>query len=204
MKFQCGGCEKNYQVDTSKMGDKGIRFKCDQCRYKFYISKDLTFSSSGKNSKLICSACGAFVSEKSTTCYTCNQTTRKNNADLRVDNKDYELLDARDSKIYSRKSGKRFGKTGLLAVSLITAALLAIIALYFVSSGQKTLRDNGALPLNNSKVEIQIVIMNTGTTHYAQRIEHEGAYVIITDRDGGVSRVLERDIVQIAKAVLED
>ena len=46
--------------------------------------------------------------------------------------------------------------------------------------------------------------MKSGKTYYADKIEKNGIYLEITNKDGSTSRVLQSNILQIAKAVIDE
>ncbi len=63
---------------------------------------------------------------------------------------------------------------------------------------------NTAKPQNASHIETQVVIMQSGQTYYADKVEKDDAYLRITNKDGTISKVLKSNVLQISKAVIEE
>ncbi|MCI5146337.1 MAG: hypothetical protein D3923_12620 [Candidatus Electrothrix sp. AR3] len=210
MKFQCGKCSKNYLIDNTDTINKLLTLACTKCDNNFFIRENLSFYSSSGDSKIICENCGQLVEEKSKACPSCNLLLDKQHEEQRIDNKEYEKVVVQEGKAQQKKTaGKKGGKGGKLLFLLIV--LLALGGgFWFISQNQDKLQDSvlqpilDLIPKLSQKQETQVVLMKSGKTYYAEKIEHKGSSVLITTKNGLVITVDEKDILQIAKAVLEE
>ena len=214
MKFQCGKCEKMYTIDFLHVCLNDLSFKCDQCDNRFSIKKDLTLSSSSKKSKIICGNCGHFVDENISTCDVCNLIINRPHEDLKIDNYFYERYEVNDrGKIYNTKTGKIIGgrKIKLPAlVALVLICLLITACLFSLLSGNNNALKNKIpslvkelLPGNQTRKEVKVVIMKSGQTYYAKKVKRDGLYLTLTNNNGMSTDVLEKDVLQISKAIIE-
>jgi len=212
MKFQCGKCGKNYLIDNTDTIDKVLTIKCTNCDNSFFIRENLSFYSSSGDSKIICENCGQLVDEKSKACPSCNLVLDKQHEELRIDNKEYEKVVVHEGKAFQKQAGKKGGGKILLIV-LFIAVLAAGGAFWFIANNPDKL--NGTIlesvtdMLSNltgqtARTETQVVLMKSGQTYYAEKIEHDGQDVKITAKNGLVVTVTKKDILQIATAVVEE
>ncbi|MCI5167399.1 MAG: hypothetical protein D3903_15220 [Candidatus Electrothrix sp. GM3_4] len=212
MKFQCGRCGKNYLVDNTDTVDKSLTIPCSDCGNSFCIDENMSFSSASGNSMIICENCGKLVSEKVKACPSCNLVLDKQHEEKRIDNKEYEKVVVEDGKVAQpggkeKKSGK---KVILAALLILVLAAAAGGAFWFFSTQQHTL--NGTLlepiaekmPNLSGREETQVVIMMNGDTYYAKKLENDGSIVRITTKNGAVVEVAEKNVLDIAKAVIEE
>ena len=211
MKFQCGECDKFYKIDNIHVIIEDLNFKCDNCGNNFFINRNLAFSSSSKNSRIICENCGKLINEISKVCDSCNLVLNKTHEELRIDNKDYVPLEInRNGNVYNKNSGKSLKKRSILISWLITILILSLTSVwYFINNNQKgnntVLKQLASIiPKNKNRIETQVVILKSGQTYYADKIEHDGSYIKITNKNGLISKVLETNVLQISKALIED
>ena len=212
MKFQCGECDKFYKIDNNNVSKKDLHFKCEDCGNYFSIKRDLSFSSSSNNSKILCENCGKAIEEGNKSCSSCNFIFSKLHEELRVDNKYYELLEANEKgKVFNKNTGKNIGRRRtLLSSALVVFILISASAVYFLSNNPAALNATGVssirdiLPERKQITETQVVIMKSGTTYYAEKTAANGNYMKITSKNGMVHNVLKSDILQIATATIED
>ena len=208
MKFQCGRCGKNYQVDNTDTIDNVLSIPCDRCGNSFSIDENLAFSSASGNSKIVCENCGQLVLEMVKACPSCNLVLNKRHEAKRIDNKEYAKIKLQDGKL-AQKSGGRNKKGILVALAVILLAL-AGGAFWFLSTQQASLKGTlleplaGKMPNLSGKEETQVVLMLDGTTYYGKKLEHDGPVLRITSKNGGVVEVAEKDVLEITTAVLED
>ena len=201
MKFQCGKCCKYFTINNSIVANKGLDFQCDNCDNHFYLNRNLVFSSSAKNSNIICGNCGKLIPEKNKVCGSCNLILNKTHEDLRIDNKYYELLEIKgNGNVYKTHSGKILSKRSVLFPGLLVVIILFVILTWYFT---KT-NNNKILSKETTRIETQVVIMKSGQTYYADKIEKDGAYIRITNKNGLTSEILEKDVLQISKAIIED
>lgn len=212
MKFQCGKCDKFYKIDNNNVSKKDLRFKCEDCGNHFSIKRDLSFSSSSNNSKILCENCGNAVEEGSKSCSSCNFIFSKLHEELRIDNKYYELLEAnKKGKVFNKNTGKNIGRRRtLLSSALVIIVLLSATTVYLLSNNPTVLNASSVSSMKNiilerkQITETQVVIMKSGTTYYAEKISANGNSMEITSKNGIVHNVLKTDILQITTATLED
>ena len=212
MKFQCGKCEKNFSIDNISAARKDLKFKCNNCDNTFIISKDRGFSSSSNNSKIICDNCGKSINESNRVCDSCNLVQKGARSGLKIDNRDYELLEIRkDGHLYNTVSGTSFTKKKVLVPVVIAVLLLSLSAALFLLKDIKhpyisAIRQSvlEILGEKKSRQVIHVVIMKSGQTYYAEQVEYKGSFVEITTRDGLDVEIPESSIMQISKAILED
>lgn len=209
MKFQCGKCDKNYLIDNAHKIEKKLTLSCSKCDNKFVILENMSFSSVSGDSKIICANCGQLVNEKVKVCPSCGLVLNKQGEALRIDNKEYETLVVDEGKIVQENGGGK-GRKGTLLVGIIISILLLCGAVWFIDKNRNNLKDTflkpviDILPHFSSKTETQVVIMRSGKTYYATAAEHDGTELHITTRDGENITVAKKDIMQIAKAVIEE
>lgn len=204
MKFQCGECQKNYSINNIHTTGKDIEFQCDGCKNIFTINRNQVFSSSSKNSKVICENCGKLIPENCARCDSCNLILNKIHEELRIDNKAYETLQINENgDITSTLHAKKPGEKTRVIVSTITVLLVITISLFFLTKFDVA----STLPLKQSakskQTETQIVILNSGQTYYADEVNSKGGYIEIKGKDGVVTKVLEKDVHQISKAIID-
>ena len=202
MKFQCGQCKKYFIINNIHTAKNDLEFQCDNCTNQFTINRNLAFSSSSKNSNLVCENCGKLIPETNKVCKFCNLILNKTHEELRIDNKDYEPLEINESgAVVSIHSGKRLSKNKILLPLIIFTVIVILIAFagYFFLPIINTVQSK-----NSDHIETQVVIMQSGKTYYAKKIEKDGVYLVITNKDGSLSRVLQSNIMQIAKAVIDE
>lgn len=212
MKFQCGECDKFYKIDNNNVSKKDLRFKCENCGNYFSIKRDLSFSSSSKNSLILCGNCGKTIEEGNKSCPSCNFIFSKIHEELRVDNKYYELLEANEKgKVFNKNTGKNIGRRRtLISSALVIILIFSAATVYFLNNNPAALNTTSVssirdfLPERLKTTETQVVIMNSGTTYYAEKTAANGNYMEITSKNGIVHNVLKSDILQIAKATIED
>lgn len=213
MKFQCGGCDKYFKIDNIHVIIEDLNFKCDNCGSDFFINRNLAFSSSSKSSRIICENCGKLINENSRVCDSCNLVLNKTHEELRIDNKDYEPLEInQNGNVYNKNSGKSLKNRSILISGPITIVLILSLASawYVINNNQTELKNTvlkhlaGIMPKNKNHIETQVVILKSGKTYYADKIEHDGSYIKITNKNGLISEVLEKNVLQISKALIED
>ena len=189
--------------------DKTLTLECAGCGNSFFIEADMTFASASGDSKIICENCGQLINEKIKVCPFCNLVLNKQHEASRIDNKEYEKIVLHDGKPYQEYTGKQRGGKILIALLLVTL-LLAGAGFWFLNTPQHKLQNTfqepvaDMLPNLSGRTETQVVIMLSGQIYYAKKIEHDGLYLLITTKDGAVTKVLKKDILQIAKAVIEE
>ncbi len=206
MKFQCGECEKNFIINNIHTAENELEFQCDNCTNKFTINRSLAFSSSNKNSKVFCGNCGKLIPEANKVCDSCNLILNKIHEELRIDNKEYEPLEIKENGyVCNTNSGKKLNiKKRLLPV------IIAGIFVLFIALGGYWFKTNNLLVVNATpsqkaaRIETQIIIMKSGHTYYADKLEKDGGYLRITSKNGTISKILESNILQISKAVIEE
>ena len=75
MRVQCPNCEAVYQIDASKIPEKGIHATCKKCKTRFHIVKEgPTTEKEGHHEEIIpCPKCGHvnISSVSSDTCVSC-------------------------------------------------------------------------------------------------------------------------------------
>jgi len=206
MKFQCGECDKYFTINNIHNANNDLEFKCDNCTNQFIINRNLVFSSSSKNSKIVCGNCGKLIPEENKACDSCNLILNKTHEELRIDNKDYELLEINaNGDLYNVNSGKQLrNKKALIPVITICCVLLSIALAWYLLKVNRVPIMNTAKSQNASHIETQVVIMQSGQTYYADKVEKDGAYLRITNKDGAISKVLKSNVLQISKAVIEE
>ncbi|MCI5120233.1 MAG: hypothetical protein D3908_03390 [Candidatus Electrothrix sp. AUS4] len=208
MKFQCGRCGKNYQVDNTHTLDKDLTIPCDRCGNSFCIDENLAFSSASGNSKLICENCGQLVLETVKACPSCNLVLNKRHEAKRIDNKEYAKIALQDGKL-AQKSGGGSRKGILIALVIIILALVGGV-FWFLSTQQASLKGTllepvaEKMPNLSSREETQVVLMLDGTTYYAEKVENKEGTLRITTKNGAVVEVAEKDVLEITTAVIED
>jgi hypothetical protein len=212
MKFQCGKCGKcgkNYIVDNVHTIDKTLTLECTGCNNIFFIEANMAFSSASGDSKIICENCGQLINETIKVCPSCNLVLNKQHEALRIDNKQYEKIVVHDGKPYQQYAGRKRGGKILIALLLVTV-LAAGAGFWFLSTQQHKLKNTilepvaDMVPNLSGRTETQVVIMLSGQTYYAEKIEHDGPYVLITAKNGAVTKVSKKEILQIAEAVIEE
>jgi len=209
MKFQCGTCGKNYIVDNAHSIDKTLTLKCAGCGNSFSIETNMAFSSASGDSKIICENCGQLINEKIKLCPSCNLVLSKQHEALRIDNKEYEKVVVRDGRPCQEYTGGKRGWKILIALVFVTA-LLAGAGFWLLSTQRHKLKNTilepiaDMVPNLSGRTKTQVVIMLSGTIYYAEKIEHDGPYVLITTKNGAVTKVSEKEIGQIAEAVIEE
>jgi hypothetical protein len=211
VKFQCGICDKIYKIENLNALKSNLTFRCETCHNKFFIKKGATFSSSSKNSKVVCEVCDNFIHEEKRFCEFCTPTNNKTHDDLRIDNKFYALYDVNDNgKTYNRNTGKRVGSNKvLLPVCGLIFLVICLSSIYFFSKKTKT--SNSSIsntkgkfsPEKEKRREAQIVITKTGRTYYAKNIETDGNHLQLSNDNGEITKIRKEDVLQISKAVIE-
>ncbi len=210
MKFQCGKCGKNYLIDNAHRIDKKITLACTKCNNGFVIRENMSFSSASGDSKIICANCGQLVDEKVKVCPSCGLVLDKQDEALRIDNKVYETIVIDDGKVVQQNAGGKGRSKGPLLIGIILCILLLCGGLWFIDNNRDTLKNTflkpvvEILPPFSGKTATQVVIMRSGETYHARKIEHNGSALRITTREGVTVTVAEKDVMQIAEAVLEE
>jgi len=200
MKFQCGECDKYFTINNIQVADKDLDFQCDTCGNQFFINRNLSFSSSSKNSSMLCGNCGTLIPENNSVCDSCNLILNKSHEELRIDNKYYETLEIKnDGQVYNTNSGRKLSKRGMLIPGIVVAIILPVISAWYYTRN----KTNEIMP-TGTRIETQVVIMKSGQTYYADTIEKDGTYIEITSKNGVISKVLEKNVLQISKAIIED
>jgi ribosomal protein S27E len=205
MKFQCGQCDRFFAINNIHTIESDLEFYCDGCKNKFFINRNLVFSSSSKNSNILCRNCGKVMPEGVKVCDSCNLIMNKNHEELRIDNKEYTPLEITvKGKVYNIKSGKNIAKKKMFFPVLIILifVLLSSLSFYYFKDDVSGIV-NASIIQGKSRTEAQIVIMKSGQTYYADKIEKDGDYLKITNKNGAVTKVLKNNILQISKAVVE-
>jgi hypothetical protein len=214
MKFQCGKCEKMYKIDFLHVCLNDLSFKCQQCDNRFSIKKDLTFSSSCKNSKIVCENCGNFIDENTKSCESCNLIINKPHEDLKIDNYFYELYEVnKKGKIYNKNTGKIIGSRKInmpaILACLVISILISVSVFYFLQKKNNVLNSQMSnlfkelLPGKAGRKDVQVVIMKSGRTYYVKKIEKDGPFLNLTNNNETRAVVLEKDVLQISKAAIE-
>lgn len=201
MKFQCGECKKYFTINNIHTANNDLEFQCDNCTNQFTINRNLAFSSSSKNSNILCENCGKLIPEVNKVCEFCNLILNKTHEELRIDNKDYESLEINaKGAVCSIHSGKKLSKTKTLMplITITVVVILIAFAGYIFLPIIDTVQSQ-----NPERIETQIVIMQSGQTYYANEVEKDGVYLRITNKNGSTSKVLKRNVLQISKAVIE-
>ncbi len=206
MKFQCGTCGKYYLIENAEAVSSRQMLRCTGCGNVFVLHKNLAFSSSSRNSKMICARCGSLTDEAGGACAVCNPALKALREELMIDNREYEFFEVRKGKVRPKRSKGGPKKAVLLAGAALFVIVLALLALLLLPGGTLDRLKTAALkPLGiTSKTETQVVIMRSGQTYYSENVEHLGGTARITEKNGNVVTVAEQDIVQIAKAVTEE
>jgi len=206
MKFRCGTCGKYYLIENAEQIGSRQMLRCADCGNVFVLHKNLAFSSSSKNSKLICKRCGSLVDEAGGSCPVCNPALNSLREEFMIDNREYEFFEVRKGKVRTKQSGGGPSKAALLAGTALLIIVLAALAAALLPGGTRDALKAAALkPLGiTSKTETQVVIMRSAQTYYGENVEHLGGTAKITEKSGRVVTVAERDIAQIAKAVTEE
>lgn len=199
MKFQCETCGKYYLIENAEDISRKQTLRCIECGNLFFLQKDLAFSSASRNSKLVCGRCGSLVDEEGGVCTTCNPALNSLREELRIDSKDYEFFVVRNGRLRPKRGKRGRGRAALLAGASVV--LVAAAAFFLLPGGKSAVLK---LVGHVNRTEIQVVIMRSGQTYYAGKIEREGASVKIVEKNGIVVTVDEKDVLQIAKAVLEE
>jgi DNA-directed RNA polymerase subunit RPC12/RpoP len=202
MKFQCGQCGQYHLIEDAEQISGKQTLRCTTCGNLFFLQKGLSFSSSSRNSKMVCGRCGSLFKEGSD-CADCNPALNKLREEFLIDNKDYNFFSVRRGRIRPKRD--RRGNRTILLVG--TAVLTLAVATFFLLSAKKRdeLHRTVLKPLGiGERTETQVVIMRSGRTYYAMKIEREGPFLKIVDRDGLVVTAEEKDVLQIAKAVVEE
>lgn len=203
MRFQCGMCGKYYLIEHADQISSQQKLRCPDCGNIFVLQKDLTFSSSSGNSKRICEQCDSLVHEESDACLSCIPALKRLPEECRLDNRSYTSFVVRRGKIRPKYGKRKVGKAVLLAgISLLAVALLVLI---LPGSKRDALKRAVLKPLGiKSKTETQVIILRSGMALYADKVEHEGKKVRITEKNGRVLTVGEEDLAYVSKAVIED
>lgn len=207
MKFQCGTCGKYYLIENAEEISSKQMLRCVDCGNVFALHKNLTFSSSSRNSKLLCKRCGSLIDEAGGTCSVCNPALKSLREEFMIDNRDYEFFEVRKGKVRPKRGREGRGKAALLAggAAVLVIVLAALAAALLPGSKRDALKIAILKPLGiTSKNETQVVILRSGQTYYAEKVEHLAGTAKIIEKSGGVVTVAEKDIAQIAKAVTED
>lgn len=208
MKFQCGRCGKNYQVDNTHTIDDVLNIPCDGCGNSFALDENLAFSSASGNSKIVCENCAQLVLETVKVCPSCNLVLNKRHEAKRIDNKEYAKIALQDGKLTQKSGGG--SKKGILITLMIIILALVGGAFWFLSTQQGSLKGTlleplaGKMPNLSGREETQVVLMLDGTTYYGKKLEHDGPVLRITSKNGGVVEVAEKDVLEITTAVIED
>jgi DNA-directed RNA polymerase subunit RPC12/RpoP len=203
MKFQCGTCGKYYLIEHAEQISTKQMLRCIDCGNIFMLQKDLAFSSSSGNSKLICEHCGSLAHEESGACQLCNPALNKLREEFQIDNRAYTFFVVRKGRIRPKHGRRGAGK----AVLLTGAGVLALVMfITFLPGGKRDALKHAILkPLGiKSRIETDVVILSSGLSLYADKVEHEGRKVRITEKSGQVLTVDEQDIAYSAKAMIED
>lgn len=209
MKFQCGRCGKNYLIDNADTAKASLSIPCDSCGNSFSIDENLSFSSASGNSKIICENCGQLVIETVEKCPACNLLLNKKHEAKRIDNKVYEKVVLEDGEVARKKTGKGRRK-GMLTALIIILLAGAGGAFWFLCTQQHILKGTVLEPIAekmpdlSGREETQVVIMMNGTSYNAEKIENNGGTLRITAKNGAVVEVAEKDVLDIATAVIED
>lgn len=205
MKFQCGRCKKYFTINNIHSVTEDLEFQCDTCDNRFYITKNLMFSSSSQNSNILCDNCGTAIEEGDSVCTSCNLILNKGHENRRIDNKSYEALEVnKGGQLYNANSGKRVTTKSIVLPITLAVLLLSVITGWYLTKTDNTPLADIHLPGTPTRTVTQIVIMQSGKTYYADQLEKNGIYLDITTKNGATERVLEKDVMQIAKATIED
>ncbi len=86
---------------------------------------------------------------------------------------------------------------------IVFVLLIAGVGGYYVSARYLPSK-NGSQSEAASRVERQVVILQSGQTYYAESIEEEGEMLSITVANGASVTVPKKDILQISKAVIDN
>ena len=204
MRFQCGTCGKYYLIESAEQIKDRQMLRCTECGNTFLLRNNYKFSSSSRNSKLICERCGGLIEESADSCVACNPDLKKLREDFLIDNREYNFFVVRKGKIrpkYSNGSGKTKKIVLLVGIALFVAGCLFL----FLPGGKRDALKNTILqPLGiTSRTETQLVIMRSGQTYYAEKVEKKNGTARITEKSGKIVTIAEKDILQIAKAVTE-
>jgi hypothetical protein len=90
----------------------------------------------------------------------------------------------------------------LAGVSLLVMASLVLI---LPGSKRDALKRAVLKPLGiKTRTETQVIILRSGTALYADKVEHDGTKVRITEKNGKVLTVGEEELAYESKAVIED
>ncbi|WP_417916347.1 hypothetical protein [Candidatus Electronema sp. JC] len=206
MKFQCGTCGKYYLIENAEeIGSKQM-LRCVDCGNVFALHKNLAFSSSSRNSKLLCKRCGSLIDEAGGTCSVCNPALKSLREEFMIDNREYEFFEVRKGKVRPKGRAGRRSKAALLAGAAVLVIVFVVLAAALLPGSRRDALKTAVLkPLGiTSKAETQVVILRSGQTYYAEKVEHLAGTAKITEKSGGVVAVAEKDIAQIAKAVTEE
>ena len=73
MKVQCSNCKAVYQIDESKIPEKGAYATCPKCKTRFYIKKEPKAQKEEQQEEIIpCPNCG-HLNISSNTCISCGK-----------------------------------------------------------------------------------------------------------------------------------
>ena len=206
MKFQCGECNKYFAINNSHIINDDLEFQCDNCSNHFSINRNLVFSSAAKNSKMVCENCGKLVPETSKSCSACNLILNKTHEELRIDNKYYESLeidnngDIAKSNPAAHKAKKRIGMPAIVTTTVI---LVGVAVGYLVKTDRFSFADF-AQSQNLQRIEKQIILMQSGKTYIASKVEPNGIYLTLTTENGAKINILKNNVLQLSKAVIEE
>ncbi len=205
MKFQCGECKKYFTINNSHNVNDELEFQCDKCSNKFTINRNLVFSSSSKNSNILCENCGKLIPESNKVCDSCNLILNKTHEELRIDNKYYESLSINGNGDVCSANTRIQIKNNKNLMPRILAVVVIILALVGYLIGTNNLPFINAAPsLTTARIETQIILMQSGQTYYADEVKEDGVNLRITNKNGTISKVLKSDVLQISKAVIEN
>lgn len=204
MKFQCGKCDKYFTINNTHTIDKDLEFRCDNCTNVFTIKRNLVFSSSSKNSKIICENCGKIISESHKSCNSCNLILNKAHEEWRIDNKHYESLEiSENGSVCSSKYGKKLTKKNKLMPVTIAVVVTVITLAGYLLKTDKLPTLNISMAQKEARIETQVIIMKSGQTYYADKVEKDSVNLRITNKNGVISQIPISDVLQISTAVID-
>lgn len=157
-----------------------------------------------------CSNCGKSIPKRYTACDGCSHVVAGAPEKLQVDHKFYDSLTTGKNQAGNTQSGITSAKRRRLIFAAVAVTAISIILSSSFLSKKQNNQGNSVQTLNpaalldkKSKEEVQVVIMKSGKTYYAGKIEYFGNFANITSRDGSMQQVPKEKISQISTAVLE-
>ena len=205
MRFQCGTCDQYYLLENAEQISPRQMLRCIGCGNVFVFQKNLSFSSSSRNSKRICDGCVSLLDEAQGACPTCRQSSASVQEIDVIDNRDYAFFLVRKGRIRPKGRSSRKGRIALLVGAVLVVSVAAALVLLLPGGKRDAMKTALLKPLGiTSRTETFVVILRSGTVIYAEKIEHQGTKLKITEKNGRVVILDEQEVASTAKATLEE